>query len=197
MLINAVCPNCGGQAQLEAGRSAICPYCGSELTSQTAAQVQGAFAQDMQFAPPPAQRMPQMQQADRYAPAMHTDPAQFAVPAAQTPDLQKASKKKLRWYLLNAAMLAILTITVGISVTLLEHYRGQQGQRLIMGWLLTLPVSGFFSGFLRPDDAYIDKKPMFKSKITQGIAHFLLSIPVSAVAGCILYAIVDTLLNSF
>ena len=88
------------------------------------------------------------------------------------------------------------TITVGISVTLLEHYRGQQGQRLIMGWLLTLPVSGFFSGFLRPDDAYIDKKPMFKSKITQGIAHFLLSIPVSAIAGCILYAIVDTLLNS-
>ena len=36
MLINAVCPNCGGQAQIEAGRSAICPYCGSELTSQAA-----------------------------------------------------------------------------------------------------------------------------------------------------------------
>ena len=66
-----------------------------------------------------------------------------------------------------------------------------------MGWLLTLPVSGFFSGFLRPDDAYINNKPMFKSRITQGIVQFLLSIPVSLIAGCILYAIVELLLNSF
>jgi DNA-directed RNA polymerase subunit RPC12/RpoP len=26
-----VCPNCGGEAQLEAGRSAICPYCGRKV----------------------------------------------------------------------------------------------------------------------------------------------------------------------
>ena len=61
-LVTIICPNCGGQAQIEAGRSAMCPYCGRELSAQAAAQSGMAmaqeiqFAQDVQFAPPPVQQ---------------------------------------------------------------------------------------------------------------------------------------------
>ena len=79
-MINIICPKCGGQAQVEAGRSAMCPYCAYELNSsladpgfafaedvQFAENVRAAenmqFAQDVQFAQPPVQ----MQQPDVFA----------------------------------------------------------------------------------------------------------------------------------
>ena len=58
--ITMICPNCGGQAQIEAGHSAMCPYCGNEMAASPV-DTGAAFAQDMQFAPPPAQAAVQMQ----------------------------------------------------------------------------------------------------------------------------------------
>ncbi|MBP0975485.1 MAG: hypothetical protein J6P20_05415, partial [Oscillospiraceae bacterium] len=52
--INIVCPNCGGKAQIESGRSAMCPYCACELNAQQ--EDQGfAFAKERTAAAPLAE----------------------------------------------------------------------------------------------------------------------------------------------
>ena len=54
-LIVYTCPNCGGTAQIEAGRDAMCPYCA--CMRSVPQKSDKAFAQDVQFAPPPAQQV--------------------------------------------------------------------------------------------------------------------------------------------
>ena len=95
--INITCPKCGGQAQIEAGRSAMCPYCACELNAaapdpgfafaedmQFAENLRAAenmqFAQDVQFAQAPVQQPVQMQQPNAYA-SPQINPAQFINPA--------------------------------------------------------------------------------------------------------------------
>lgn len=226
-MIHIICPNCGGTAQIEAGRSVMCPYCAYELNAD-APDPGFAFAEDAQFAKAmqtakeidfaqqpvremqPAQTdfygapVPQPQMQQPYA-APQANPAQFASrqmdPAQFTPqpqytqaELVAARKKRGQWYFLNAALYAIPAIVLAIGV-LLEEYDGDAGVPLILSWLMAHPIGGFLSGLLRPDDAYIDRKPMFKHKSTHGFMHFIASFPATAIAGGILYAILSSIID--
>ncbi len=197
-LMNLVCPNCGGQAQIEAGRSAICPYCGGELASETAALVQGAFAQNVQFAPPPAQQMPVQQ--DPYAGMQNMPNAAAMFPPQEQlftrAQLEAAKKKRDHWYALNAVMIAISAAVILIGVEL-NNRIDSLSTGLALSWILSHPLCGIISGLMRPDDAYIEKKPLFKSRFVQGIMHMLLSIPLSLAFGIVGYALLDLFLDLF
>ncbi len=203
-MINIICPKCGGQAQIEAGRSVMCPYCACELNAsladpgfafaedaQFAENVRVAenmqFAQDVQFAQPPVQ----MQQPDVFA-ASQINPAQFINPAAQQfaarqPDAAK--KKRRQWHFLNLGMMAVQTIVMLIAISLIDYIYDEMGVLLIGAWLLSLPICAIISGAMRPDEAYIDRKPLFRSKSMQSLMHFLISLPVTAATAGILFAI--------
>lgn len=226
-MMNIICPKCGGQAQIEAGRSVMCPYCAYELN--TAAADQGfAFAEDAQFAKAmqtakeidfaqqpvremqpaqtdffgaPVQQMQQPYAAPQMNPAQFAqqqmNPAQFVAPPQYSPaELAAAKKKRGQWYILNAALYAIPAIVLAIGI-MLEEFDGDAGVPLILSWLCAHPIGGFLSGLLRPDDAYIDKKPLFKHKSMQGFMHFIASFPATAAAGGILYAILESFSNIF
>lgn len=206
-MINIICPKCGGQAQVEAGRSAMCPYCAYELNASQA-DPGFAFAQDMQFAEnmqaaekmqfeqQPVREM-QPAQADFYGapipaqPVQQVNPAQFRTPMPYTPaQLSEAMKKRGRWYFLNVALLAIPTLVLALGIGL-EEFGSDLGVPLILSWLLAQPLGGILSGTMRPDEAYIDKKPLFKHRSTQGFMHFILSLPATAAAGGILFAVIE------
>ena len=199
-MINMICPNCGGTAQIEAGRSVMCPYCAYELNASQA-DPGFAFAQDvqfahnmqaaenMQFAPPPVQQAP-MQQPQIYA-ASQANPAQFRTTMPYTPaQLSEAMKKRGRWYFLNIALLVIPTLVLALGIGL-EEFGSDLGVPLILSWLLAQPLGGILSGTMRPDEAYIDKKPLFKHRSTQGFMHFILSLPATAASAGILYALME------
>ncbi len=209
-MINIICPKCGGQAQVEAGRSAMCPYCAYELNSsladpgfafaedvQFAENVRAAenmqFAQDVQFAQPPVQ----MQQPDVFA-APQINPAQFINPAMQyqqpvqqfpPQQIEAAKKKRRQWHFLNLGMLAVQTIVMLIAISLIDYIYDEMGALLIGAWLLSLPICAIISGAMRPDEAYIDRKPLFRSKSMQSLMHFLISLPATAAIAGILFAI--------
>lgn len=213
-LITVTCPVCGGQAQIEKMRGAMCPYCGSELRvpqenqgAALAAQPDMQMMQDMQFAEADkqfAQQQELMQQSMQFAPppmpqqnmyaAPQMNPAQFAAPVQQRyyseAELRAARKRCNQWRLLNLGMIAAQTLVMAFGIALVDYfYEDGLGGLMVIAWLFSLPVCGVLSGAVRPDDAYIDQKPLFKKKWVQSIMHFLLSIPASAAAGGILYAI--------
>lgn len=217
--INITCPKCGGQAQIEAGRSAMCPYCACELNAaapdpgfafaedmQFAENLRAAenmqSAQDVQFAQAPVQQPVQMQQPNAYAspqinPAQFINPAmQYQQPVQQFPpqQLEAARKKRRQWHFLNLGMLAVQAVVLLFAIGMLDYfYNDDLGALLIVAWLFSLPVCAILSGAMRPDEAYIDRKPLFKRKIIQGFMHFLISLPVTAATAGILYAILNML----
>ena len=203
--ITMICQNCGGQAQIEAGRSAICPYCGNEMTI-SAAETGSAFAQDVQYAPPPAQaavqqmqdpflqRAAMQQQAAMPMPQQNVMPMQPAAYAPQyTPaQLDQAAKKRHSWHFMNTAMIAVQALVLSLGVILDDHHT-DIGVPMILGWLMSQPACGFISGILRPDHAYLDRKPLFKSKVVQGFVQFGIGMAASAIGGGLLYAIIDSM----
>ena len=212
-LISIICPKCGGKTQVEAGRSVMCPYCACELNVQQGDQG-FAFVQDMQFAQSmqPAQdvqfaepqvqfQQPVMQQPDVFA-VPQTDPAQFAAPPQyrQYPQetLQTARKRRGQWHFLNLAMIAIQAVILFFALSVIDFfYEDDIAVLMILAWLLSQPVCAILSGVTRPDDAYIEQKPLFKSKLVQSIVHFMLSLPASAAAGGILFVILRIIADIF
>ncbi|MBQ6040992.1 MAG: hypothetical protein IJL32_09495 [Oscillospiraceae bacterium] len=208
-LVSLVCPQCGGQAQIEAGRSAMCPYCGKELNTSLDRQSFAyaadpafgqdmQFAQDTQFAPPPAQQMQQpmqMQQPDAMPlQQMQTGQMMQQMPQYSPAMLAEAQNKRKNWYVMNSALIGLQTLMLALGI-LLEESGTRFGVPLILTWVLTLPGFGALSGLFRPDDAYIDRKPYCKSKFKQGITQFWMSAAISAGAGGILFAILAGLLG--
>lgn len=204
--ITMICPNCGGQAQIEAGHSAMCPYCGNEMAASPV-DTGAAFAQDVQYAPPPAQAAVQMQdpflqqaaiQQQAAMPmqqqVMPMQPGGYAMQAPQYTQEQLAQAKKKRgsWHFMNLAMPAVQAAVLGLGV-MLSDYNEDIGVPMILAWLMSLPVCGIISGVLRPDQAYPDKRPMFRSKVVQGIMQFIIGTAASAVGGGILYAILESM----
>ena len=204
--VTITCPQCGGQAQIEAGRSAMCPYCGREITAPPADQG-FAFAQDVQYAPPQQQAAvqfapPPAQSAVQYAPQQTQDPSVFSQSAQQPyaapvqqyhPQvLADAKQKRKNWYTINCAFMAFQTLLFAVG-SLLASLDVNVGVALILTWLLSLMLFAGISAAVRPDDAYIDKKPVCKSKVAWGIMQFLLSAMATSAIGAILFAILYAL----
>ena len=193
--VTITCPQCGGQAQIEAGRNAICPYCGTEISLPAA---DGGFAYApleaqqtaAQFSPPPAQAAVPMQPQQAFIPAQPYQPQQYAVPQYTQEQLRLAEKKRRGWHFMNAGMAVIQALLLGL-VIFMDSIESDAIVPLVLGWLMSLPVCGFISGMMRPDDAYIDKKPMFRSKIVQGIMQSIIGGAVSVFAGIIAAIFMD------
>ncbi|MBR3418610.1 MAG: hypothetical protein IKG82_07970 [Oscillospiraceae bacterium] len=196
--VTITCPQCGGQAQIEAGRNAICPYCGTEISLPAA---DGGFAyapaeaqqRAAQFAPPPAQTV--MQDPSVFGNQPAVSPAQpyqqqYVMPQYTQEQLQTAEKKRRGWHFMNAGMAVIQALVLGL-VVFMDSIGSDAFVPLVLGWLMSLPVCGFISGMMRPDSAYLDKKPMFRSKIVQGIMQSIIGGAVSVFAGIILIAFMD------
>lgn len=208
-LITMVCPNCGGQAQIEAGRSVMCPYCGKELSEIESAS---AFAyapemqQNVQFAPPPAPDLMQMQQSVLQQQTAVQQPAVMPVPVQQeqfmtqqplyyTPDqLRAAQNKRKNWHIMNSALIGLQSLMMAFGILLTES-ESRFGVPLILTWLLTTFGFGAVSGISRPDDAYIEKKPFCKSRFGQGVTQFWMGAAISSAVGGILFAILAGLLG--
>ena len=199
------CPQCGGQSQVEAGKSAMCPYCARMIDAQAAMpkQQETAFAQqDVQFAPPPAQAVPPMLQKPAQAypqavqpaamPAPQMQQGQFAMQSQQYSQAQlaQAHKKRKSWKIMNWSMIGIQAAVLALGI-LLEEGGADIGAPMILTWLLSQPAFGVISAMLRPDDAYLEKKP--PSRVLQGILQMILGFAVSAPVGGILFAILEEL----
>jgi hypothetical protein len=213
--ITVICPLCGGQTQIEAMKGAMCPYCGSELNTaqgnqgfafapQPAAADQFSAAgpqyagqpemmqQNVQFAPPP---MP-VQAQPNAMPMQYGAPAQFRQYSPQ--EIAAAGKRRGQWRFLNIAMIAVQALIMTFSIALADYFfEDWLAGLMILAWLFSQPVCAILSGVLRPDDAYIAEKPLFKKKWVQSLIHFLISLPASAAAGGILYAILRFIADAF
>ncbi len=197
--VTITCPQCGGQAQIEAGRSVMCPYCGKEISAPPA---DGGFAyapleaqqSAVQFAPPPVQTGMQDPSVFGVQPtAMPMQQMPYSPQAMYQPEqLRIAEQKRKNWYGINAAMIGgqTLLFAFGVFYAILGF---NVGAAMILTWVLTIPGCGILSALLRPDDAYIDKKPMFKSKIAQGFAQLILGAATSSAVGAIIGAILNAL----
>ena len=205
--ISIICPNCGGKTQVEAGRSVMCPYCAYELNAQQADQG-FAFAQDVQYAPQSGQEFlretqfenpdfaePEITQQNVQPPMQMQQPqtAQYLYPPQQ---LAEAQNKRRNWYYSNSAMIAAQTLMMALGI--LFAVRGYRfGVPLILTWVLTLPGFGAVSALTRPDEAYIERKPFWKTRFLQGITQFWMGAAISAAAGGILFAIFAGLLGMY
>lgn len=200
--ISITCQNCGGQAQIESGRSAICPYCGNELKAML--DDSGfAFASDMQaaentqFAPPPVEQVP-LPSETSYA-SISGNPAEFVQPPRYTlAELDEADRKHRQWQIFNFSMIALEALLLGIGIAVEDFFYDFEfgwGAMMVFGWFAAQPICAFLSGIMRPDDADSDSKTIFRKKFLQGLLFILLSVPVTAAAGGILYAILEALFH--
>ena len=189
-----ICQNCGHKAKPKAGRGIICPCCGNEM-SPLPTDSAAAFAQDMQFAPPPVQDVEQIQtqflQDTLPLQELQIQPEQFAAtdPQYTQEQLAQAKKKRRCWHFMNIAMPVIQAILLSVGSTSYVFHNNNYSLMLIEIWRISVPVCGILSGLLRPDNAYLEKKPMFKSRIAQGIMQFVL--------GTIGSVILQSILSSF
>ena len=174
--------------------------------------MQGTQAQDLQFAEPdfaqqnkqfaqPPVQQPVMQQPNVFA-ASQMNPAQYAAQMQyrqySQADLQKAQKRRRQWHILNVTMIAVQALVLTFAIGLADYFfEDDLGVMLILAWLFSQPVCAILSGAMRPDDAYIDRKPLFRKKLVQTIIHFLISLPASAAAGGIIYAILRILADIY
>lgn len=189
------CQNCGSTEMIESGRIAACSYCGMILNapeedSGFASAPDMQAAENMQFAPPPLQSA-QIDEPMRGSTAEYIQPPHYI-----QEELAAARRKRRRWYALNILMFVLESLLLGIGITVedfLYNFEFAWGALLVFGWIAAQPVCAFLSGFMRPDDAYSDCKPMFKHRIAQGLLFFLLSVPATASAGCLLYLKLESL----
>ncbi len=199
--ITVNCPACGGQAQIEIGKSAMCPYCAHELNvtadagfafapqeAQAASELQFAqpeaqLGQDIRFAAPP-QPMP-MQQAM----PMPQEQYGMAAPQYDPATLEIARNKRKNWHVMNSALIGFQTLmfALGILLTVCET---RFGVPLIMLWVLSTFGFGAISGITRPDAAYIEKKPFWKTRFLQAVTQFWMGAAISAAVGAILFVII-------
>ena len=171
-----ICPFCGTQVQVEEGQYAHCPACATELNTAPAeggfafAPQDAPIAPDLQFAPPPEPAPMQPQYRVQYSPAQ----------------LQAAEKKRKTWHIMNCGLMGFQTLLFAFGVLFAAMNR-RFGIPMILTWVLTLPFFAIISAMKRPDEAYIEKKPM--SRIAHGILFLLLSAAATSAVGGILFAI--------
>ena len=188
-LISVTCERCGRSAQIEAGLRAVCPYCGSAL--HVPAPDSGfAYAQDVQFAPPPVQQAEQVQPVQRAENAKQDNPAAYMYPPFSEPkpvrqyppeQLAEASRKRGFWYAKNIAVLLLQTLMLSFGIVTADYfYRERLGTLVILEWLVSVPLWAVISARIRPDEAYLNRTPLLISKKAQAVMHALLSVPAAA-----------------
>ena len=212
-MIQKYCPYCGGTAQVEDGIKVLCPYCGNELPAddggvQMMAQPvpQEAYPEQGYAVQQPVQQNMQMQQGasfvqnQMYPPAQQYAPPQGGMTAQNpqyrqyTPEqLEQAKKKRAGWHLMNAAMFAMQGLILGLGIYL-DDWGYDIGVPMILGWLASLFFGAVASAWLRPDEAYLEKKPPFGPKWLYFILHGLGHLIVTTIIGGILFGILDSLL---
>ena len=140
-------------------------------------------APDLQFAPPPepAPMQPQQMQMPGAVPMQ----AQYRVQYSPA-QLQAAEKKRKTWHIMNCGLMGFQTLLFAFGVLFAAMNR-RFGIPMILTWVLTLPFFAIISAMKRPDEAYIEKKPM--SRIAHGILFLLLSAAATSAVGGILFAI--------
>lgn len=195
-----ICPFCGTQVQVEEGQYAHCPACATELNT---APAEGGFAfapqdvpaaPDLQFAPPPepAPMQPQQMQMPQQTGAVPMQP-QYRVQYSPA-QLQAAEKKRKTWHIMNCGLMGFQTLLFAFGVLFAAMNR-RFGIPMILTWVLTLPFFAIISAMKRPDEAYIEKKPM--SRIAHGILFLLLSAAATSAVGGILFAILAGLVGFY
>jgi hypothetical protein len=191
-LITVVCPRCREMSQLDDSLSAMCPYCGTELgslTGHSAPDLQfaqapppvqpvslvkpaaGTFSQAEQHAAQP-QQQPQGTFAQNEQ--VFTAAEQSKLPAAAYIDpqtLAEAKSKRRRWVYLTLLIAFIQALPVFLyaladdySPVLARINSVFSDDLLVALWLLFMPVGAAAATGLRPDNAYIEKKPLIKNK---------------------------------
>ncbi len=184
-----ICPFCGTQVQVEEGQYSHCPTCATELNTAPsndgfAFAPQGVpTAPELQFAPPPEHSTNQPQQMQMPLQMAGVVQMQQRYSPAQ---LQEAEKKRRNWTIMNCGLMGFQALLFAFGV-LFASMNKRFGTPMILSWLLTLPFFAIVSAMKRPDEAYIEKKPM--SRIVYGILYFLLSTAATATVGSILFAI--------
>ena len=198
-LITVTCPFCGVQSQIEEGAAdALCPYCDTALNPAAAAEGL-AFAQqpDVQFAQPHAQAAIQPQPLQMQQPAaLPAQQMQPVMPQYTPAQLQAAQKKRKNWYILNIALTGFQTLLMAFGI-LFAAKGFRFGVPMILTWVLTTFGFGAISALTRPDSAYLERKPFWKSRFVQGITQFWMGAAISAAVGGILFAILAGLLGMY
>lgn len=201
-----ICPVCGGESQIEAGKHAVCPYCAKELIASPAQdfafaplpqypqQPNTGFAQNMQFAPPPVP----MQQPNVFVQPMPAAPFAAQAPQLQysLEDIRTANQVRRQWKRRDRIVVLIQALILALCVGL-NDFGSNLDVPVMLAWMCTVPLSGVLSAVKRPDEAFIEKKPLFKHRLTHGIMHALFSIPASFLTGAALYAIAELLTEIF
>ena len=118
---------------------------------------------------------------------------QIMQPQQYAPEqLSAAKQKRTSWHLMNAAMFAMQGLILGLGIYL-DDWGYDIGVPMILGWLASLFFGAVASAWLRPDEAYLEKKPPFGPKWLYAVIHGLGHLIVTAIIGGILYGILDEL----
>lgn len=206
--ISVICPNCGGQSQIEAGRSAMCPYCGAETGPANQSGIAVA-SQDVQFAQVSQPVSLEKQQAvqfvqpeQTYAPVQQ--PVQNTAGFIDPQMLAEAKSKRKRWVYLTMLIGLVQAIPVFLYAMGYEYYSifnrisyFIDDDSLILLWMLLMLIGTGVATGLRPDNAYIEKKPFPKNRfalfVLLGIILGIGSMVWGAFAGTIFGEIISSL----
>ena len=214
--ISVICPKCGVQSQIDASGSFICPYCGADMRYGSG---------DVQYAQAPQPVSLEKPSPGQFVPP--PDPTAFADPAAGqfvNPDqmftaapqpmqpaamidpqtLAEAKSKRKRWVYLTLLIGFIQAIPVFLYALGYEHYTifhrisyYIDDDALILLWMLLMLIGTGVATGLRPDNAYIEKKPFPKNRfalfILLGIILGIGTMVWGAFAGTIIGEIISSL----
>ena len=145
------------------------------------------------YQPQPAQTQYQPQHPQQYQPQYQQ---QYPPPQAQqvqqqyTPqELAAAAKKRRGWLLMNIALYVLQMVLIGFGVELSERGYGW-GTAMIIGWVFSIIGVAGVSAAMRPDEAYLTRKPLFPHRLVQFLASFLLGISTLFV-GALIFVILS------
>ena len=185
----------------------MCPYCGAETGPANQSGI-AVSPQDVQFAQAPQPVSLEKQQAVQFVQPEQTyaPVQQMQNPAAciDPETLAEAKSKRKRWVYLTMLIGLIQAIPVFLYALGYEHYTifhrisyYIDDDALVLLWMLLMLVGTGVATGLRPDNAYIEKKPFPKNRfalfILLGIILGIGTMVWGAFAGTIIGEIITSL----
>ena len=145
-------------------------------------------AQQLYTEPPPVQPVPvQIQHGPVMQQAQFTTEPVMQQPLYSPEQLRAAEKRRKSWHFLNTVMLLLQTGLFAASFFLNEK-RNDFGVALLFAWMLSIPVFSLLSPLLRPDSAYLDRRPLIQSKIVHYILQFAVGM-LTMLSGLAVFAL--------